>query len=89
MGEAFDPAPFLAKGEKVLCPVCGGDEFLRSPGDVLHRPLFLSTSAPWVKIDRETTTLICTHCVHILHFGYPPERAKVSPPVERRDPDFP
>jgi hypothetical protein len=74
-GTALEPAQFAVKGELVACPVCGQDEFLASPGSILQRPLFLSLTAPWVKIDRESTTLICTHCVHILHFGRPPERA--------------
>ena len=74
---ALEPSRFMMMGELVVCPVCGKDEFLASPGTVLQRPLFLSITAPWVKIDRQSTTLICTHCMHILHFGRPPERAKV------------
>ncbi|NNM05130.1 MAG: hypothetical protein HKO65_08520 [Gemmatimonadetes bacterium] len=84
VGEALEPSPFVVKGEKVVCPICGGDEFLSSPGSILQRPLFLSFTAPWVKIDRESTTLFCTHCVHLLHFGRPPERAQFSP---KNDPD--
>lgn len=76
-GEALEPSQFAVKGERVFCPVCRQDEFLASPGNILQRPLFLSFTAPWLKIDRESTTLICTHCVHILHFGRPPERARV------------
>ena len=78
-GEALEPSQFLVKGEKVVCPICGGDEFLSSPGSTLLRPLFLSFTAPWLKIDRESTTLYCTHCVHLLHFGRPTERARFIP----------
>jgi len=87
--EVFDPAPFLVRGELVICPVCKGDEFLRSSGGILHRPLFMTLRAPWLKIDRETTTLICTHCVHILHFGQPPERVGVDPQGTRGNPKVP
>ncbi len=88
-GEVFDPAPFLVRGELVICPVCKGDEFLRSSGGILHRPMFMTFRAPWLKIDRETSTLICTHCVHILHFGYPPERVGVDQREVRGSPDVP
>ena len=76
-GAALEPSQFVVKGELVVCPICKEDEFLASPGTILQRPLFLSLTAPWVKLDRQSTTLICTHCMHILHFGRSPERAKV------------
>ena len=87
-GEALEPSPFVVMGEKVVCPICGGDEFLSTPGSVLQRPLFLSFTAPWLKIDRESTTLICTHCVHILHFGRPPERARFAPDYKSNQPNL-
>ena len=88
-GEVLDPAPFLVRGELVICPVCGKNEFLPSSGGMLRRPIFMTLRAPWLKIDRETTTLICTHCVHILHFGQPPERVGADEGEARGSPDVP
>jgi hypothetical protein len=77
-GEAFDPSPFRVRGENVACPVCGRGEFLRSHGGELPKPLFGSVRVPWLKLDPGITTLICTHCVHVLHFGRTPERVDVA-----------
>jgi hypothetical protein len=77
-GEAFDPAPFMVKGQRVSCPVCGRREFVRSQGGPLTKPLFSRMRAPWLRLDASTTTLICTHCVLVLEFGQTPERVEVS-----------
>ena len=77
-GEAFDPAPFRVKGEKVACPVCGRGKFVRSFGGILPKPLFSSTRVPWLKLDQEVTILICVHCVHVLNFGRTPERVDLD-----------
>ena len=66
---------FRAKGEAIVCPVCGRGEFVQAPGDHYAKPSLLWMNLPWLKLDRMTTSLICTHCTHILTFGRVPEVA--------------
>jgi hypothetical protein len=64
---------FRAGGELVVCPVCQGRDFVRSTGGGFQKPLLLGVNAPWRKLSRYTTALICAHCTHILTFARPPE----------------
>ena len=77
--EVHDVAKFFVRGEPVICPMCRGDEFVRVPDREVKRPLFMGLNLPWLKLDRFSTTLICTHCTHLLSFARAPER------VERED----
>ncbi len=71
--QAFGTARFSIRGEVIRCPVCHGDEFARAPGGPLSKPLLLGFTAPWLKLDRQATALICAHCTHMMHFGSAPE----------------
>lgn len=64
---------FRAGGADVVCPVCAGHEFVRSTGGGYVKPIMLKVNLPWLSLSRHTTTLICTHCTHILTFGRAPE----------------
>ena len=66
------PQRFRAGGETVTCPVCGGVEFVRSPGGYYRKPLLLKVNVPWLELTGHSTSLICTHCTHILTFGRAP-----------------
>lgn len=70
--ESFGAQRFVIKGEVIHCPVCGGDELVRTSGGPVSKPLLLSFNAPWLKLDRQATHLICAHCTHIMHFGTAP-----------------
>ena len=71
--EVLGAQRFRAGGEAVVCPVCGNREFVRSTGGGYVKPVLLKVSTPWLTLSRHTTTLICTHCTHILAFGRAPE----------------
>jgi hypothetical protein len=64
---------FRAGGEVVVCPVCGGREFVRSTGGYV-KPPFLKASLPWLSLNIYATNLLCTHCTHVLTFGRAPEQ---------------
>lgn len=78
--EAHRPQTYRARGVDVVCPVCGGQEFVRASGDFYVKPLFLGFNAPWLRLDRQATSLLCTHCTHLLPFGKAPEPAEDGPP---------
>lgn len=67
------PGRYRARGEDVRCPVCDGDEFMRAAGGPCAKPFLRAFNAPWLKLDSHATSLICTHCAHILTFGRAPE----------------
>ena len=71
--ESFGAQRFAIKGDLVRCPVCGGDELVRTSGGPVSKPLLLRFNAPWLKLDSQATHLICAHCTHIMHFGTAPE----------------
>ena len=72
--EAHDEARFKVCGDLVVCPVCRGEDFVRVPDRSVPRPLFMRLNLPLLKLKGHATTLICTHCTHLLSFGYPPEQ---------------
>ena len=57
----------------MVCPVCQGHEFVRSSGGPYQKPLLAGFNVPWLKLDRQATSLICTHCTHIRAFGKAPD----------------
>ena len=65
---------YQVRGQAVVCPICGGDEFVMVADREVRKPLFSSRNVPWLELDRISTTLICTHCSHLLQFGRAPER---------------
>ena len=65
---------YRARGEPVVCPVCEGREFVKVVDREVRRPMFMRWNLPWLKLDRHATTLVCTHCTHMLSFGRSPER---------------
>lgn len=71
--DTWGPQAYRAAGDPVTCPVCRGREFLRSSGGVYLKPALLRVHAPWLKLDRYATSLVCTHCANILTFGRAPE----------------
>lgn len=71
--ESFGSQRYSIKGSLVRCPVCGGDEFVRTSGGPVSKPLLLRFNAPWLKLDSQSTHLICAHCTHILQFGTTPK----------------
>lgn len=77
--ESFGTQSFAIKGELVRCPVCSEDEFVRTSGGPVSRPLLLRFNAPWLKLDRQSTVLICAHCTHIMHFGTAPTVVEGEP----------
>jgi len=66
---------YTARGEPVVCPICRGEEFVRSSGGAYSKPMLMGFNVPWLKLDRQATTLICTHCTHVLTFGKAPDLA--------------
>lgn len=70
--ESFGAQRFAIKGDLIRCPVCDGDELVRTSGGPVSRPLLLRFNAPWLRLDRQSTHLICAHCTHIMHFGTAP-----------------
>ena len=66
---------FTVRGDPVVCPICQGEEFVRSSGGALAKPMLMGLNVPWLKLDRQATTLICTHCTNVLTFGKAPELA--------------
>ena len=73
--DTFGAQPFAVRGERVVCPVCQGEEFVRSSGGQYSKPILMGFNVPWLKLDRQATTLICTHCTNVLTFGKAPELA--------------
>lgn len=65
---------FQARGEFVICPICGGKDFVMAPDRRVKRPLYMKLNLPSFELDRFASSLICTHCTHMLSFGRPPER---------------
>ena len=72
--EAHDVAYFRVRGVDVVCPICSEREFVQVRDREVRRPLFGGLNLPWLRLDRASTTLICTHCAHLLSFGRAPER---------------
>lgn len=72
--EVHGASQFLARGDAVICPVCSREEFVATSDERSKRPLFMSFNVPWLRLDRFTTSLICTHCAHVLTFARVPER---------------
>ena len=64
---------FRVKGEVVVCPICKGRDFVRATGERVNRPTLMWINLPWLKLDRLSTSLLCTHCTHVLSFGKTPE----------------
>ncbi len=67
-------ARYQVRGETVACPVCGGTEFAMVRDRDVRRPLFSRRNLPWLKLDRSSSTLICTHCSHLMQFARAPVR---------------
>ena len=67
---------YTARGDPIICPVCGGEDFVEVPDRHVHKPLMMRWNLPWLKLDGFATTLICTHCTHMLSFGRGPERVR-------------
>ena len=76
--EVFGAQRFRAGGENVVCPVCGNREFVRSSGGTYVKPILLRVNVPWLMLSERATTLICTHCTHILRFGRPPDLVELE-----------
>jgi len=73
-------ARYEVRGEEVKCPVCRGNEFALVTDREVKRPLLSRRNLPWLKLDRNSTTLICVHCTHHLRFGRAPERVEQVEP---------
>ena len=66
---------YFAKGDAIVCPVCSGTEFLEVRDREFRRPFLAGHTTPWLQFDKRVTTLVCTHCAHLLQFAVAPERA--------------
>ena len=73
--ETFGAQPYEARGERITCPVCKNQEFVRSNSGAYDKPMLLGFNEPWLELDRNATSLICTHCTYILTFGKAPRLA--------------
>lgn len=67
---------YSVRGKPIVCPVCDGREFVRSSGGAYTKPMLVGFNLPWLKLDSQATSLICTHCTHMLTFGKAPELAE-------------
>ena len=67
---------YSAKGEAIVCPVCAGVEFLDVRDREFRKPFLAGHTTPWLKFDRQVTSLVCTHCAHLMHFAVAPERSE-------------
>jgi len=70
---------FLARGDPILCPVCSGHDFLEVTDRHVPKPLMMRWSVPWLKLDGFSTSLVCTHCTHMLSFARAPDRVQGRP----------
>ena len=73
-------ARYEVRGEEVKCPVCRGTEFAMVTDREVRRPLFSRRNLPWLKLDRNSSTLICAHCSHLMQFGRSPVRVEQVEP---------
>ena len=71
-----EPGEYSAKGELIRCPVCSGTEFLDMHDRHFQKPFLSGHTTPWLTFDRQVTTLVCTHCAHLLQFAVAPERSE-------------
>ncbi len=83
MAGGQEPVPYVAGGQRVICPHCQSDEFVEG------RALMNTFGMTFLNLDwanKEATTLMCGNCGLIQWFGIPPQQGMaVKPPNQEVD----